>query len=151
MDLVNILKDKFVEEQVWREELKEPFLAEHRFRKESGDTFIHNHSLLFVSNNALPIRGNQTQNTELIIEKVMFLYSDNKLDKFEESYLMCIGKTSNKNNKGIYYYCMYEAGCCGTGFGICSNSKLFLAESLEDIVQYALTDEQRLLVSENIV
>jgi hypothetical protein len=144
MDLVNILKDKFVEELVWREELKEPFLAEHRFRRESPDTFLHNHSLLFVSNNPLPIGGTQTQNTELFIQEVMFLYS---IDKFEESYWMCIGKTNNKNNRGVYYYFMYEAGCCG----ICSDSKLFLGELLEDIVQYALTDEQRLLVSGNIV
>lgn len=151
MELINVLHEKVVDELVWREELKEPFLAEHRFRKESLDTFLHNHILLFVSDNALPIGGNQTQNTELIIEEVMFLYSDNGLDKFEESYWMCIGKTNNKNNRATNYYFMYEAGCCGTGFGICSESKLFLAESLENIVQYALTNEQRLLVSENIV
>ena len=144
MELVNIIKDRVVDELVWREELKEPFTAEHRFRTEHSDTFLHNHILLFVSNNALPIGGNQTQNTELIIEKVMFLYS---IDKFEESYWMCIGKTNNKNNRGLYYYFMYEAGCCG----LCSDSKLFLAESLEDIVEYALTDEQRRLVSRNIV
>lgn len=151
MDLVNTLKDKFVDELVWREELKEPFLAEHRFRKESPDTFLHNHSLLFVSNNALPIVAKQTQNTELFIENVMFLYSDNKLDKFEESYWMCIGKTNNRNNRATNYYFMYESGCCGTGFGLCSESKLFLGATLEDIVQYALTDKQRRLVSGNIV
>jgi hypothetical protein len=148
MKLVNILKDRVVDALVWREELKEPFTAEHRFRTEKSDVFLHNHSLLFVSNNALPIGGNQTQNTELFIEEVMFLYS---IDKLDESYWMCIGKTNNRNNRGIYYYFMYESGWCGTGFGLCSDSKLFLAESLEDIVEYALTDEQRRLVSENIV
>lgn len=145
MELINKLKDSVVDELVWREELKEPFTGEHRFRTEPN-TFCHYHNSYFVSSNAMPRKVNQTQNTELIIEDVMFLYTDNGLDRFDESYWMCIGKTNNKNNNGLHYYFMYDSGCCGTGFGLGSTSKLYLADSLEDIVDYGLTNEQRRLV-----
>ena len=145
MDLINKLKDSFVDELVWRDGLKEPFTAEHKLRLDPN--YLHTHQSFFVAPNKLPLRFKQTQNTELIIGEVMFLYCDDRLDKFEESYWICIGKTTNKNRSGIYYYFMYEAGCCG----LCSESKLFLGDTLRDIVEFALTDSQRRLVSDNLV
>ncbi len=107
INIVNKIKENIVDEAVWREKLKEPFIAEDRLISEP-DYFLHTHEIFFLQPNKLPIKSNKTPKTELIISEVMFLYCDDGLDKFEESYWMCIGKTKGKTLEGADTYFMYE-------------------------------------------
>jgi len=75
-----------------------------------------------------------------LIDCLYFLYVDALLDNFDDKYWFFVGKLKND------FYFAYESGCCGTGFGLGSESTLYVSFNKKLLIKYGLTDKQRDLI-----
>jgi hypothetical protein len=81
------------------------------------------------------------------ITNLFFVYTDFGSGMFDENYWFFIAEYT-KDDKTVYIG--YESECCGTGFGFCETSKVYLAETKELLYEYGLTYKQRYLIMKNI-
>jgi hypothetical protein len=133
-----------IEESEWKEKLSEPLKADYRYFTEvhSG----HEQDLFFIMHNNLPKQVSQKQRVLDKIADILFLYADNNLDGFDDSYWFFIGKLNGIKNQ---YYFSYETKCSGSGFGLGEKSQIYISQSLDSLVLYALTEKQRNLINED--
>ena len=122
--------------------LKECFEAE-KMLLEKPTEFCHYHETYVCTKNSLPKLCTSSLPSYKIINTITFSYTNNKLDEFEDSYWFCLGTTKD----GKYF--MYESDCCGSGFGLGSKSKMYIAIKMEYILLYALTDRHRHIIDVN--
>lgn len=146
MALAVAMENLRIPEEIWRKSLQEPFIAEYRSTHELG--FCHFRKVYTVSKDKLPIEIKDSiikkmKHTEFIIDEVMFLFRNEQSRIWDDSYWLCIGKTVQSTTNLSHF--MFETGCSGPGFGLGETSKLFLADSLETLVNL-LTDKQRLII-----
>ena len=108
------------------------------------EKFCHELKCFIINNNEIKCSNKNQPLIKNHIEYLNFIYTDFGNKEFDDKYWFFIGKSTN----GIYF--SYESGCCGTGFGLGSKTKIYLSKSQELLSQYALSDKQRSIIDKNI-
>lgn len=141
-----LLLNTTIDESEWRSVLAEPFECERRMLTEPA--FPHTHDIIYIAAGRLPALGKKRRRpTWETIGQVMFVW-DNKAQQqhmWDDAEWMCIGKTNDSP-----FYFAFLSHRCGTGFGLCETSTMYLAKTLEEIWMCALTDSQRAVVEAHI-
>lgn len=105
--------------------------------------YCHTQNAYFITDNTI----NHINKVILIKDRIkylFFLYTDFGETEWDDKYWFFVGKLNN----GIYF--MYETECNGTGFGLGTQSKLYLSKKPEYLIKYSFTNKHRDLINYNI-
>jgi hypothetical protein len=140
-----IIMDNLFNEYAYTEEYKniivEPLNADEMLN--ANKRYCHTQHAYFITDNAI----NHINKVILIKDRIKylcFLYTDFGEKEWDNKYWFFVGKLNN----GIYF--MYETICCGTGFGLGAESKLYLSKKPEYLIKYSFTNKHRDLIKNNI-
>ncbi len=138
--------DNLFEEYACYEEYKyillEPFNADEELKRR-GKTYCHYQNAYFINDNKI----NHINKVILIKDRIkylFFLYTDFGETEWDGRYWFFVGKLKNE----IYF--MYETKCCGTGFGLGSETILYLSKNPNYLIKYGFTNKHRELINNNI-
>lgn len=119
-------------------EVLEPPLDADIYLKQHPN-FCHYQDYYFLYANRIE-RVNRIKIIKFNIECLYFIHNDFGLEKWDDMYWFFVGRLSNN------LYFSYESGCCGTGFGLGSKSKIYISQEPRLLYEYGLTDKQRELI-----
>lgn len=127
--------------------LYDPLDADYKAKIENTEdkpyTFLHENKLCFISDDGIK-HSNKPCILRDKIKNLYFVYVDCGEQMFDDKYYFFIGELNDK------WYFSYETECSGTGFGICSTSRIHFSRSFEQLYNLGLTDAQRQLINDNI-
>lgn len=119
--------------------LSEPLIADYA-KSTDSNKYCHDQTCFSITNKKIR-HVKQTVVIKDEIESLYFVHVDAGRMKWDDRYWFFVGKLKH----GTYF--TYESGCCGTGFGLGSESKLYLSKNPELLYDYALSNEQRNLIN----
>lgn len=133
------LFEEYASYEEYKNVLLEPLNADEKINK---DEYCHYQKAYFITDDKIiPIK--KVVLIKDIIECLYFLYTDFGYSEWDDKYWFFVGKLNK-----IYF--MYESGCNGTGFGLGSESTLYLSKTPEYLIKYGFTNKHRNLIVNNI-
>lgn len=137
--------DNLFEEYAHYEEYKnillQPFTADETLN--INKYYAHTQNAYFITDTNI----NHINKVILIKDRIkylFFLYADFGEIEWDDKYWFFVGKLNN----GLYF--MYETKCSGTGFGLGTQSGLYLSKKPEHLIKYSFTNKHRDLINNNI-
>ena len=120
----------------------DPFNADNNtIDKNLQRTQCHYLRAFFIYNNRI------SPSNKLIIKDNIdcfyFVYVDYGMDRWDDKYWFCIGKTKDE------CFFSYESKCCGTGFGLGSQTKIYYSRNQNILLTYGIEDKHRTFIQEH--
>jgi len=145
--LSNKLLSKTIDSNLWRDIMKKPFEADLKIMVPNVDPHFAHDQYIYVCKDSLPKLINKHMKMENNIDCVYFIYNNKSDYEYDEKYWFLIGKI--KTNISNHWF-SYESGCPGTGFGLGTETTIFLVQQFDILIKYCLTDKQRNLIIKHI-